>query len=82
MGTKIVSMEKRNYGDPKLTLDGAIVVMLRSDGPCCAFADITIISEIKFACDHAITHVKATKAPESYFSEALVIGKSNQSERG
>lgn len=75
VGTKIVSMEKRNYGDAKLTLDDGRVVMLRSDGSCCASADITTISEI-IACDHAITHVKATKGGEEWFiyAEKMTVG--------
>lgn len=75
VGTKIVSMEKRNYGDAKLTLDNGSVVMLRSDGACCASASITTISEI-IDCDHAITHVKSTKDGEEWFiyAEKMTVG--------
>jgi hypothetical protein len=75
VGTKIVSMEKRKYGDAKLILEDGSVVMLRSDGECCASASITTISEI-IECDHAITHVKSTKDGEEWFiyAEKMTVG--------
>lgn len=75
VGSKIVSMEKRKYGNAKLILDDGSIVMLRSDGECCASGSITEVSEL-IDTEHVITNVEATEDGETWFIYAskMTIG--------
>lgn len=75
VGTKIVSMETRNVDDAKITLDDGTVVMLRSEGSCCAWGGVNTVSEL-LNTDHAITRVETTKDGETWhiYADDMTIG--------